>query len=116
MRVLVVDDEIDTAETLAEVLTTLGHDVRTAADGTRALETARAFSPDVVLLDLGLPGIDGYEVARRLRAERSTRPLRLIAVTGYGQDVDRKNTELAGFDAHMVKPVRIAALERLLSS
>jgi CheY-like chemotaxis protein len=114
MRVLVVDDEIDTAETLAEVLVTLGHDVRTAADGAHAIETARAFAPDVVLLDLGLPGIDGFEVARRLRAEHLA--ARLIAVTGYGQDVDRQNTEQAGFDAHMVKPVKIAALERLLST
>jgi CheY-like chemotaxis protein len=112
MRVLVVDDEVDTAETLAEVLETLGHAARTAHDGPAALEAVAAFDPDVVLLDLGLPGMDGFEVARRLR-ERASR-VRLIAVTGYGQDLDRKNTERAGFEAHLVKPLKLAALQQLL--
>jgi len=116
MRVLVVDDEVDTAETLAEVLQTLGHEVRTAADGARALEEAAQFAPDVVLLDIGLPGMDGFEVARRLRAGRRTPGMKLIAVTGYGQELDRRNTERAGFDAHVVKPVNLAALEQLLNA
>ena len=114
MRVLVVDDEIDTAETLAEVLETMGHVVRTAPDGVHALAAAADFAPEVVLLDLGLPGMDGFEVARRLRAQPTSSSMRLIAVTGYGQDLDRKNTERAGFDAHMVKPLKLAALEQLL--
>jgi CheY-like chemotaxis protein len=116
MRVLVVDDEIDTAETLAEVLETMGHTVRTAPDGTQALAAAADFAPEVVLLDLGLPGMDGFEVARRLRAaEVGTLKAKIIAVTGYGQDVDKQNTERAGFDAHMVKPLKLAALEQLLA-
>jgi CheY-like chemotaxis protein len=112
MRVLVVDDEVDTAETLAEVLETLGHAARTAHDGPAALEALTAFDPDVVLLDLGLPGMDGFEVARRLR-DRSAQ-LRIIAVTGYGQDLDRKNTERAGFEAHLVKPLKLSALQEIL--
>jgi CheY-like chemotaxis protein len=116
MRVLVVDDEIDTAETLAEVLATLGHQARTVPDGEHAVAAAIDFAPDVVLLDLGLPGMDGYEVARRLRAEPRTQSVRIIAVTGYGQDVDRKNTERAGFDQHVVKPIKMATLEKLLAS
>jgi CheY-like chemotaxis protein len=114
MRVLVVDDEIDTAETLAEVLVTMGHVVRTAPDGVHALAAAADFAPEVVLLDLGLPGMDGFEVARRLRAQKATERAKIIAVTGYGQDVDKQNTERAGFDAHMVKPLKLAALEQLL--
>jgi CheY-like chemotaxis protein len=113
--VLVVDDEIDTAETLAEVLTTLGHKVRTAHDGETAISEAVAFGPDVVLLDLALPGMGGLEVAQKLRALPSAERMRLIAVTGYGQDVDRKNTERAGFEAHLVKPLKISTLEELLA-
>jgi CheY-like chemotaxis protein len=115
MRVLVVDDEVDTAETLAEVLASLGHTTRTAHDGDSALAAAASFAPEIVLLDLGLPGIDGYEVARRLRAQSPDADMRIIAVTGYGEDVDRKNTERAGFDAHLVKPLKIAALADLLA-
>jgi PAS domain S-box-containing protein len=110
-RVLVVDDNIDAADLLSEALESLGYQTRTAYDGLSALEAAADFDPDIALLDIGLPAIDGYEVARRLRGHPpSDKPLRLIALTGYGRDTDRAQTRDAGFDAHMVKPVNLAAL------
>jgi signal transduction histidine kinase/ActR/RegA family two-component response regulator len=105
LRVLVVDDNHDAAASLASLLGLWGHQVAVAHDGAHALETARAFTPDVVLLDIGLPGIDGYEVARRLRREAGLpRPV-LIALSGYGQETDRHRGRDAGFDEHLVKPV-----------
>ena len=97
-------------------MTTCGHDVRTAFDGQAALETAREFRPEVVLLDIGLPQMDGYEVARRLRAESDTRSPVLVAVTGYGQDEDRIHALQRGFDHHLVKPVELRSLEAILQS
>jgi CheY-like chemotaxis protein len=111
-RILVVDDSQDSAESLALLLELHGHEVRTAFAGPAALETASAFCPDVVLLDIGLPGMDGYEVARRLRAEHGG--CRLIALTGYGRDDDRRRSREAGFDHHLVKPVDLEELTRLL--
>ena len=107
LRVLVVDDEQDAALTLAELLQSHGHDTRVAYDGQAAVTTARRFEPDVVLLDLGLPDIDGYEVAKRIRAQAKG-PIRLVAVTGYQRDEARLRG--AGFDDHVIKP---RALERL---
>ncbi|MDI1447799.1 PAS domain S-box protein [Polyangium sp. 6x1] len=104
-RVLVVDDNVDAAESLALMLGYLGHETRVAHDGPSTLEIAAAFLPEVVLLDIGLPGIDGYEVARRLRAQRETRAALLIALTGYGQEEDRRRARRAGFDHHLTKPV-----------
>jgi signal transduction histidine kinase/ActR/RegA family two-component response regulator len=115
-RVLVVDDNVDAADSLAKVLALMGHDVRTAHDGPAALEEARDSAPDVVLLDIGLPRMDGYEVARRLREQVAPEHVLLVAMTGYGQDGDRRNSHEAGFDAHLVKPVDLAALEKLLAS
>jgi CheY-like chemotaxis protein len=114
-RVLVVDDNQDAAATLAELLQLLGSEVSVAHDGAAAIVRADEFKPDVVLLDIGLPDIDGYEVARRLRAgERSPRP-RLIALTGWGQEEDKRRSQSAGFNFHMVKPVEPSAIEKLLA-
>ena len=113
-RILVVDDNRDAAQGLAMLLEIKGHEVATAHDGGQALEAARQFQPTVVLLDIGLPEMDGYEVASRLRAQRGGDALLLVAVTGYGQESDRKRSEEAGFDHHLLKPVRLEALEQLL--
>ncbi|MGH7818834.1 MAG: response regulator [Candidatus Binatia bacterium] len=113
-RILVVDDNVDAAESLACLLGLLGHDVRVAHDGPSALAAAAGRSPDVVFLDLGLPGMDGYEVARRLRSEPRFASTVLVALTGYGQDEDRRRSEEAGFDHHLVKPVEPQAIESLL--
>jgi CheY-like chemotaxis protein/nitrogen-specific signal transduction histidine kinase len=113
-RVLVVDDSGDTAESAAVLLRMLGHQVETARDGHSALQAARAFRPEVVLLDIGLPGMSGYDVARALRAEAGDGALLLVAVTGYGQDEDRRRSAEAGFDGHLVKPVDPAAIQALL--
>jgi PAS domain S-box-containing protein len=113
-RVLVVDDNVDGLETLALLLEMSGHQVRTASDGFAALVVAGEFRPEVVLLDIGLPGLDGYEVARRLRADPTFTGMRLIALTGWGQDTDRERSSQAGFDLHLVKPVDPAELRRVL--
>jgi CheY-like chemotaxis protein len=115
-RVLVVDDNTDTAESLAKLLELMGHQVRTAPDGPAALESVRDYRPEVVLLDIGLPGMDGYEVARRLRAERATEAVFLVALTGYGQEEDRRRSREAGFDRHLVKPVDLNTLRQVLVS
>jgi signal transduction histidine kinase len=114
VRVLVVDDNRDSAEMVAEALQHLGHTVSVAHDGPGALTEAEAFIPEVVLLDLGLPTMDGFEVARRLRAGGVR--VHLVAMTGYGQASDRQATREAGFDAHLVKPVDLATLERAIAA
>jgi CheY-like chemotaxis protein len=111
-RVLVVDDNVDAAESLAEVVELLGHAAEIAYDGPTALAMARASAPDVVLCDLGLPGMSGYEVARSLRAAGSR--CRLIAVSGYALPEDVRNAVSAGFDGHLAKPAAFGDLERLL--
>jgi PAS domain S-box-containing protein len=108
-RILIVDDNVDAAQTLEALLQLLGHETRVVHDGPGTLEAAEAFGPDVVLLDIGLPGFSGYEVARRLRASTS-RPMKIVAVTGWGQDYDRKKSLEAGFDEHLLKPVDESAL------
>jgi CheY-like chemotaxis protein len=113
-RVLVVDDNLDSADTMAELVRIWGYEVRTAHDGPAALECARSFRPNVVLLDVGLPGMDGYELARRLRAEGLAGNL-LVSVTGYGQEEDRRKAEEAGFDHHLTKPVNPETLQRLVA-
>jgi CheY-like chemotaxis protein len=115
LRVLVVDDNQDTAESLAALLLLKRHDVRTAYDGPTALQEAFEFRPDVLLLDLGLPGMSGYEVARLLREHEHLQDAVLIAVTGWGQDGDRRRTQEAGFRHHLVKPVAPAEIDRLLA-
>jgi signal transduction histidine kinase/CheY-like chemotaxis protein len=114
-RVVVVDDNHDGADSLALFLTFQGHQVRTAYDGPQALAAIDAFHPEVVLLDIGLPdGITGYDVARQLRRQPATSALLLIAMTGYGQEEDRRRSREAGFDAHLVKPADFAVLAALL--
>ncbi|HET9646093.1 MAG TPA: response regulator [Burkholderiaceae bacterium] len=114
-RVLVVDDNHDAADTLALLLELMGHEVRTAHDGLRALDVAEEFRPHVVLLDIGLPQLNGYEVARRLRQQSWSRTTLLVAVTGWGQAEDQLRSTEAGFDRHLVKPVDEAMLIRVLS-
>ena len=114
-RVLVVDDNDDARVILSEALIALGHEVRAAADGPSALSVAQEFGPQVALLDIGLPVMDGYELARALREKSGGSLLRLIAVTGYGQESDRHRTRDAGFDAHLVKPVMLEDLARALT-
>jgi CheY-like chemotaxis protein len=115
-RVLIVDDNADAAQTMQLLLKSLGHDVRVANDGGEALEAAAEFRPDIVLLDIGMPGMDGYEVARRLRTLKAGDPRpRIVAVTGWGQDLDRQQSREAGFDVHLVKPVDVAQLESILA-
>ena len=114
-RVLVVDDNVDTARGLARLLKLLGHDVRTAHDGPAAIEAARDHRPEFVLLDIGLPGMDGYEVAQSLRQEECRKEAAIIAISGYGQDEDRRRSREAGFDHHLVKPIDHDALLTLLA-
>jgi PAS domain S-box-containing protein len=114
LHILVVDDNEDAADLLAGLLQTWGHDVQVAYDGPSALKLLERFTPNIALLDIGLPAMDGYELARRLRAEPQLRALRLVAVTGYGQARDRAMAERAGFDAHLVKPVTAALLSTVL--
>ena len=114
-RVLVVDDNADSAHGTAKILTRQGHDVRIVYDGPSALEAAREHRPRYVLLDIGLPGMDGYEVATRLRQEETLKDATLIAVSGYGQDSDRRRSREAGFDQHLVKPVDPEELLALLA-
>jgi CheY-like chemotaxis protein len=108
-RVLIVDDNPDIVWTSSVLFRLSGFDVETAPDGRIALETARAFRPQIALLDIGLPGMDGFELARRLREEYGA-ALLLIAVSGYGQDELRKRSEAAGFDYHFTKPVEFVTL------
>jgi CheY-like chemotaxis protein len=115
-RVLVVDDNRDSAETLAAVLVTLGHDAHVAYDGTSAIAATADYHPDVVLLDIGLPGMSGFEVAKRLRESADPQRISLIAVTGYGQEEVQRRTRDAGFLHHLIKPVDPAALETILES
>lgn len=114
LRILLVDDHSATTETYSILLGIFGHQVQTAYDGNSAIEAALGFQPDVVLLDLGLPGMDGYEVARRLRQEPGLQDTVLVAVTGYGQPTDRRRSQEAGFQRHLVKPMDIDELEQLL--
>lgn len=115
LQILVIEDNVDAAETLQDLLGLFGHAVEVAYSGPEGIETARRLLPDVVLCDIGLPGMDGYAVARQLRQEPSLSATRLIALTGYGRDSDRRLAEEAGFDLHLVKPVEPIELQRLLT-
>ena len=112
-RIVLIDDNVDAAESLAMLLRLKGHEVHVAYDGTSGVSLALKTEPDCVLVDIGLPGIDGYEVAKRLRSHDENGTL-LVALTGYGQTEDRKRSEQAGFDHHLVKPVSQEVLEDLL--
>jgi CheY-like chemotaxis protein len=115
-RILVVDDNCDSADSLRTLLTLLGAEVEVAYSGTQALSTIEEFHPAVVLLDLGMPEMDGYEVAERIRQRTDFHDVTLIALTGWGQDEDRRRARHAGFDHHLVKPADITSLQALLAS
>jgi CheY-like chemotaxis protein len=115
LRILVVDDNRDSAESMSVLLELHGHQTRSADDGIEALAMIEEWQPQVVLLDIGLPGIDGYEVARRLRARPDQAALHLIALTGWGQEEDRRKSAEAGFDGHLVKPADYGALAGMLA-
>ena len=111
---LLVDDNVDAASNLAALLRLSGHEVRVAHDGETALRLHREAPAEVVLLDIGMPGMDGYETARRLRAQGPA-GLRIVALTGYGAEADRVRARAAGFDDHLTKPVDTRALEKALA-
>lgn len=115
-RVLVVDDNKDSAQTLGMMLKIMGNDVRTAHDGLEAIEQAADYRPHVILLDLGMPKLNGYDVCRRIREQDWGSDMMIIALTGWGQAEDRQRTKEAGFDHHLVKPVDVAKLNELLES
>ncbi len=115
LRVLVVEDNVDAAESLATLLRVWGHDVQVVHDGLQALDAARGRRPEVVLLDIGLPGLDGYQVARRLREDIGLDNALLVAMTGYGQPEDRRRSREAGIHHHFVKPVEPFVLRNLLA-
>jgi CheY-like chemotaxis protein len=114
-RVLVVDDNVDSAGSLATMLRLLGHEVRTAHDGVEAVESARAFRPELILLDIGMPRLNGYDTARRIRQEPWGKDAVLAALTGWNQEEDRRRSQEAGFNHHLAKPADFTALERLLA-
>jgi CheY-like chemotaxis protein len=114
-RVLIADDNKDAADGLSLILRNMGHEVRTARDGLEALSAVAEFQPDVVLLDIGMPLLSGYEVARRIREQPGGAQLTLIALTGSSQDEDRHRAAAAGFDHHLAKPTDMAALAELLA-
>jgi len=116
LRVLVVDDNVDAAESISLLLEQAGHDVRMAYDGPTALEAALAYRPHVVLLDIGLPGFDGFEVALRLRQQPALQGVVLVAVTGYGQETDLQRSQDAGFNHHLVKPADFGKLQDILAT
>lgn len=115
-RVLVVEDHVDTADSMRMLLELLGHEVAVAATGQDGVRLAREWRPRVVLCDIGLPGLDGHEVARQLRADPATAGVFLVAITGYGREVDRERSRAAGFDLHLVKPADPVELQLLLAA
>lgn len=115
LRVVIIDDNVDAAESLADLISMLGHESRVAHDGPTGIDAAVEFRPDVVLLDIGLPGMDGYEVARRLRHGSASRA-QLVAVSGYGREEDRAAAREAGFDRHFVKPIDLDALRAIFTA
>ena len=113
-RVLVVDDNEDAAQSLAKALADLGHAVEVAHNGPQALAKLEKFSPENALLDIGLPLMDGYELARRIRHDPRLSGVRLVSITGYGQQSDRLRAKEAGFDIHLVKPVDLGVIEQVI--
>jgi len=115
-RILVVDDQEDAAALLGEYLQAFGSEVRVAHDGPTALHIAEEFQPELALVDIGLPSMSGYELARKLREQPHDPSLRVVAITGYTRDVEREHAEAAAFDAHLLKPVRTETLTNVLNS
>jgi CheY-like chemotaxis protein len=116
LRILIVDDNVDTLLSFSMLLKKSGNDVQTAHDGLLALQTALDYLPDVVLLDIGLPGLNGYEVARQLRQQPKLKNIVLVALTGYGQESDRQASMKAGFDHHLIKPARMEQVRKILAT
>ncbi len=116
VRVLVVDDNVDSAVSLAELLSIMGYETQTQHDGLDAVRAASSFLPHVVLLDIGLPRLNGYEAARRIRAGADGRKMLIVAVSGWGQQDDRRKSGEAGFDHHFVKPVELKVLMDVLAA
>jgi CheY-like chemotaxis protein len=115
-RVLVVDDNPDALKSLFLLVSLMGHDVRQARDGLEAIEAAERFRPEVIFMDLGMPKLNGYEAARRIREESWGQELLIVATTGWGQEDDRRRTKAAGFDQHLVKPVLAGHVHELLAA
>lgn len=113
-RIVVADDNADSAASLAMMLRLLGHEVQTAYDGQQAVEVAATFLPDVMLLDIGMPIMDGYEAARQVRKNLELSNVMLVALTGWGQEDDKRRAEEAGFHHHVTKPIDLAALRAIL--
>ena len=113
-RILVVDDNRDAADSMASMLELMGQEVQTAYSGAEAITAAASFQPAVILMDIGMPGLNGYEATQQIRAQASGQRVKVIAVTGWGQEQDRTRSRAAGCDGHLVKPVDVAELERLL--
>jgi CheY-like chemotaxis protein len=113
-RVLVVDDNVDSAKTLSMVLDVMGHQTTLANDGLEAVRIAQDFQPEIVLLDIGMPKLNGYEACRQIREQAWATQVIIIAVTGWGQDEDRQRSKDAGFDMHLVKPLDPLVVERLM--
>jgi CheY-like chemotaxis protein len=116
LRVLIADDNVDTVEALAMLMCTLGHDVRKTYDGSTSLEAALDYRPHIVLLDIGLPGLDGYQVATRIRDHAALQNVVLVALTGYGDESARQHALRAGFDHHLGKPADFTELKHVLAS
>jgi CheY-like chemotaxis protein len=116
LRVLVVDDNVDAAESLRMVLAMMGHQVHTRYSGADALKASTEHQPDVILLDIGLPGLTGFQVAEQVRGTPGMEGIALVAITGYGQQEDHQKSKQAGFDYHLVKPVDPQQLQQLLTT
>ena len=114
-KILVADDDQDSAESLAMLIQLMGHDVRAAQSGLAAIDVAEAFRPDLIVLDIGMPGLDGYEVCRRIRQHEWGRAIVIAALTGWSRDEDRDRSEQAGFNHYLIKPVDPKALEELIA-
>ena len=112
---LVVDDNVDAAKSLALLLEMTGHEVMLAYDGIHAVDLAKSYQPEFVLLDIGLPGLDGYKVAQQIRQQDALEDTVLVALTGYGQDTDRQRSQAAGFDHHLTKPADFDEIELILN-
>ena len=115
-RILVVDDNKDSGDTLSLVLKAKGHEVRTARGGLEAIELTATFLPSVILMDIGMPNLDGYEATQRIRAMECGKTVTIVALTGWNQAEDIRRSKAAGCTAHLVKPVDFAALDRLLAN
>jgi CheY-like chemotaxis protein len=113
-RVLVVDDNVDAAAMLAALIRQLGHEVEIVHDGSAALRAVEGYRPEVILLDIGMPGMNGFEVAQRLREVGRVPRLRIVAVTGWGKPEDRQRSREAGFDMHLIKPVELSEIQQAL--